>query len=944
MYTKLIWLFYLVLVLSMAGNVSADLVGYWKFDEGSGNQAYDSSGYGNDGTIYGIPNWVDGWVSTALDFDGNTNYVEIPHNESLSMTDQITVAAWTNMRTGSSGNKLIVSKGGFGNISYELSEENGSVILLLATSIEGCDPDSPPADEWHHIAATFDGTIYKCYIDGELSGEKDLGYAGTIRENELPVNIGRRSTGGRFFDGMIDEVMIYNHALSGDEIHKVVTDLGGFRHALKPDPADGAFISNSWTALSWQPGYFAVSHDVYMGDNYDDVANGTGETFRGNLDLNTTFFIAGIPGYAFPDGLVPGTTYYWRIDEVNNADLNSLWKGDVWSFTVPSKTADNPDPADGAEFVDLDAVLSWMPGYYAELHTVYIGNDFDDVNDATGGVSGEFTTYTPGELELGKVYYWRVDELDGTNTYKGDVWSFKTIPVIAINDPNLMGWWKFDEGQSQNALDWSGHGKHATLMGGPTWIAGYDGGGLKLDGYNDYVVLPIGWVINSLSSATFTTWVNFSNAGDRWQRIFDFGSGMETYISLCPKTGIDGPMRLAMTTSGAWGESHLDAPTPLASGWYHVSVVVTSTDMKLYLDGVVVASGSTSVALSDLGRTENNWLGRSQYLVDGYFNGSLDDFRIYDYALSTDEIVMTMRGDPMLAWGANPADGTSPDIQVALPLSWSAGEKASQHDVYFGTDADDVDNANKDTPDIYRGRQDGTSYTPPEGVEWGGGPYFWRIDELNTDETMSRGKIWSFSVADFILVDDFEDYDIGNNEIWWSWKDGLGYVAHDNEPAYPGNGTGSAVGDGTTLSYCEETIVHGGGKSMPYFYDNNKQGYSYYSQAELTLDYPRDWTEQNVNELIIWFRGVVSNDAERLYVSLSNRTGAPVVIYHDDPAATQAGAWTEWVIPLQDFADQDIDLTDVNAIAIGVGTKGNITSPGGVGEMFFDDIRLYRLR
>jgi hypothetical protein len=129
---------------------------------------------------------------------------------------------------------------------------------------------------------------------------------------------------------------------------------------------------------------------------------------------------------------------------------------------------------------------------------------------------------------------------------------------------------------------------------------------------------------------------------------------------------------------------------------------------------------------------------------------------------------------------------------------------------------------------------------------------------------------------------------------------------------------------------------------MPYFYDNNKQGYSYYSQAELTLDYPRDWTEQDVNELIIWFRGIVSNDAERLYVSLSNRASGPVVIYHDDPAATQTGAWTEWVIRLQDFADQGIDLTDVNAISIGVGTQGNTTIAGGAGKIYIDDIRLYR--
>jgi hypothetical protein len=612
MHTKLIWLFCFVLMLSTAGNVSADLVGYWKFDEGSGNKAYDSSGYGNDGTIYGIPHWVAGRVDTALYFDGYTSSVEIPNSESLSMTEQITIEAWTNMRTGSSGGGSIVSKSNFLDVTYSLQEVNGGEIIWSAGG--GCYSESPPAGEWHHITATYDGSISRCYVDGVLRDEGEL--ARTIRENELPVTIGVS------FDGMIDEVKIYDHALSGDDVHKIVRDLGGFRKAAKPNPADGAFNPNLWVALSWLAGEFAVSHDIYMGDNYEDVASGTSDTFRGNLELNTAFFIAGIQGYAFPDGLVRGTTYYWRVDEVNDADPDSPWKGDVWSFIVPFQTAYGPDPVDGAEFVDLDAGLSWMPGYDAEWHTVYIGDNYDDVNNAADGPLQRPLTYNPGTLELGKVYYWRVDEIGSSGTYKG--------------------------------------------------------------------------------------------------------------------------------------------------------------------------------------------------------------------------------------------------------------------------------------------------------------------------------AIWSFTTTDYIVVDDFEDYDIGNNEIWWSWKDGLGYTAHDNEPAYPGNGTGSAVGDETTWSYTEETIVHGGKQSMPMLYDNNKRGYSYYSEAELTLDYPRDWTEQGVDELIIWFRGIVSNDAELLYVSISNRTGAPAVIYYDDPAATQIRTWTEWAIRLQDFADQGIDLTDVNAIAIGVGTQGNVITPGGAGKIYIDDIRLYR--
>jgi hypothetical protein len=191
-------------------------------------------------------------------------------------------------------------------------------------------------------------------------------------------------------------------------------------------------------------------------------------------------------------------------------------------------------------------------------------------------------------------------------------------------------------------------------------------------------------------------------------------------------------------------------------------------------------------------------------------------------------------------------------------------------------------------------------------------------------------------------VDDFEDYDVGNKEIWWVWKDGLGYVAHDNEPAYLGNGTGSAVGDETTMSYMEEKIVHGGGKSMPVLYDNNKQSKAYYSEVERTLDYPRDWTEEGVGVLTIWFRGRADNDTEPLYVAISNSTGDPAIVEHDDPAAALLEVWTKWEIPLQTFVDKGIILTDVDRIALGLGTRGNLTIPGGAGKMYFDDIRLDR--
>jgi hypothetical protein len=679
-----------------------------------------------------------------------------------------------------------------------------------------------------------------------------------------------------------------------------------------PSPLNGAVLASTWVTLGWRAGEFAVSHDVYLGDNFDDVNEATrdSDVFRSNQTL--TFYVAGFPGYAYPDGLVPGTTYYWRIDEVNAPPDEAVYKGKVWSFSIPSKSAYSPVPADGAEFVPTDATFIWTPGFGAKLHTVYMGEDFDTINEATGGAPRGVANYTPGQLQLAKTYYWRVDEFDGAATYKGEVWSF--------------------------------------------------------------------------------------------------------------------------TTEGA----------------------VT---------------------------------------------------------------------------GPNPADGAV-DVSPTLPLTWTAGAVAASHEVYFGTDADAVKNATKSSPE-YKGPKalGEESYDPGKLALTS--TYYWRIDEVNgvNPDSPWAGNVWSFTTGDFFIIDDFEAYDTGDNQIWYAWHDGLGYGSPGTADYFAGNGTGAAVGDENTASYTEETIVHGGGKSMPVAYDNNKQGFSKYSEVELKLGAVRDWTAEGITELSLWFRGypayvgsfaegptgtytmtasgadiwavngveadefhfaykmlsgagsivakvnsvqntnawakagvmiretlnpdsahammvvtpgsgvsfqrrpgtdqtsldtttaaitapywvklersmsgvftashsangstwtvqgtetigmgasvyiglavtshdtaltcqavftnvtttgsvsgqwahqdigVLSNAAEPLYVAVSNSAGNPAIVVNDDPAAAQISAWTEWVIPLQTFADKGITLTNVDRIAIGLGTRGNTTVAGGSGKMYFDDIRLNR--
>ena len=281
-------------------------------------------------------------------------------------------------------------------------------------------------------------------------------------------------------------------------------------------------------------------------------------------------------------------------------------------------------------------------------------------------------------------------------------------------------------------------------------------------------------------------------------------------------------------------------------------------------NGSMDIAGGVLVLTSEEDKTEqikeyvqNGWitaygLKSGELTTDGLLALVQMDYNVTNPGMTT---IWAIAVNPVQARAPIPKDGEIVGIADATSLGWTAGQTAARHDLYFGDNFEDVNAA--DTTDaigIYQGRQDVSGYIFPQALEWGT-TYCWRIDEIEADNTMHIGPVWSFTIADYLLVDDFEDYDTGENQIWYAWKDGFGYGTPEAPPFFAGNGTGSAVGDETTDSYTEETIVHEGGQAMPYFYDNNKQDSLNYSEIQMTLSYPRGWTEQGVGVLSLWFRG-----------------------------------------------------------------------------------------
>lgn len=211
-----------VLLAGIPTAAHATLIASWGFDESSGTTAFDSAG-GNDGTIYGATR-ADGILGGALDFDGVNDYVDCGNNDSLDITDELTISAWIkrpDFRTygvivgKTNGNSVTA---GYGLFSYK----EGLEFTFYSRGWQRTTPRvAVTANQWHHVAGTFNGNILYLYVDGEQRAS--LTYHGDITPaSRYPLQIAYwRSQNPHSFDGLIDEVRIYDVALSPAEIREL---------------------------------------------------------------------------------------------------------------------------------------------------------------------------------------------------------------------------------------------------------------------------------------------------------------------------------------------------------------------------------------------------------------------------------------------------------------------------------------------------------------------------------------------------------------------------------------------------------------------------------------------------------------------------------------------------------------------------------------------------
>jgi|GEM_PF-2831931 len=693
-----------------------------------------------------------------------------------------------------------------------------------------------------------------------------------------------------------------------------------------------------------------------------------GEVYVDNFSVTNTWpigdeflvYSGDVNSYTPPGNLDFGKTYYWRVDEVNDACSASPWKGYLWYFTTESGKAYSPDPEDHAGFKpEAGITLGWTSSCLAASGDyLYFGTDFDDVNE--GDISVRFgPKFTPshvtGALAYATKYYWKVNSIGGSK--EGDVWSFQTdgYPLMyyefeGVIDANIT-----DLPDANFITDSTGnvkfriHHNHSELgeseirydVGNPLYnVPGTSAHFIHTEpndnedeGVGSYLSRScFGPDLLDLDGPEYTieAWVRRDGPavgvrdGNLPGTIIRKGSGSYGL-------GIDDDGAVKFMHVGEHISSEMSLSRIGIGEWHHIAAVFDACDSpqneKLYIDGLVVADNNvvTRNPQDDYG---NDVVCIGAYLdqdasaghIGNYFNGAIDELRVVNQALTANEFLI--RGDLGKAWLPRPSHYAT-EIPYDTGLQWLSGDWADRHDVYFGTSYDDVNDADTTTAVIYKGPQVNNDYDP--GDLYLETTYYWRIDEVDDSNGYRwKGNVWRFTTANYIIIDDFESYTC-DNDMYTKWID------------WYYNGTGS-----TLLLSASGDPTHTGDKSMLYSYNNFSS--PYYSEAERVLSPTKDWpTELRLVQL--FFYGKSTNSAgstEQLHLifkdSDSNSAGAA---YGDQEGESmsdvQVEDWTEWKIPLSTFSD--VNLGSVASVFINFGQSGGST-PGGTGLVFFDDIRV----
>lgn len=565
-----------------------------------------------------------------------------------------------------------------------------------------------------------------------------------------------------------------------------------------PTPANGARGVALDVTLGWTAGVGAVSHDVYFGTDQTAVQNAT---------ITDAAYKTRQAGTTYSPGPLQGnTTYYWRIDEVSPGGST---KGPVWNFkTVPGQ-ATNPDPMHQDTGIALDVTMSWTVGAGAVSHDVYFGTVEAVVLNATTATVGIYkgnradNSWQPPDLLAGMTtYYWRIDEVgapvDGTT--KGLVWQFTTgagqaaVPIAPPNGAtgvalNPILTWHAGAGAASHDIYFGN--SQSTVQSATTASTEYQGN--QLLGVESFSVIgPLAgntnyyWRIDELDAANHVT------KGSIWQ--FKTGAGLASNPTPAHLAeGIDVNADLSWT-AGSGALSH------------NVYFGTNAADVGSDTPPPAVSKGNQTATTYDpgllIGGTTYYWR------IDEVGPGATVKGTVWQFKTGAGQAAVPI----------NPANGAS-GVVLNPTLTWQAGGGAASHDVYFGTSQSNVSNATTASAE-YQGNQPfGDESFSPIGPLAGNTNYYWRIDELDAANHVTKGSVWQFRTGTGQASaptpeDGAAGIDINAN---LSWTAGSAATSHDvylgtNEAAVTNatHGSPEFKGNQTATTYDPAEFTPGG--------------------------------------------------------------------------------------------------------------------------------------
>ncbi len=435
---------------------------------------------------------------------------------------------------------------------------------------------------------------------------------------------------------------------------------------------------------------------------------------------------------------------------------------------------------------------------------------------------------------------------------------------------------------------------------------------MSFDGNKDYVLVGDKSELEQ-QEFTLSFWAQLDNPSGSTQggiaKGWIFGSAAEYSYRLDFHNGnarpsITNTSNTSFIISGSIGDTD----------WHMWSMTAGGGTLTLYKDGAFVNSAGYT---GTIGYTKSN----NDFVIGARdngtyaFDGIIDDVRFYNRVLSDEEIWQVYQPDlGPKASNPNPFD-KSVVVTTNTVLSWSSGKDANSHDVYFGTDFNDVNDANRSNPlGVLVGQDHSTTtYDPPGFLELNT-TYHWRIDEVN-EPNIWKGTVWSFTILPYFVEEDFDSY-ADNNSLRDVWD----------------NGSSSA-------EVSSETAIAVDGNSMKYQYKNDQA--PYYSEvyadiADLGIGNP-DWSGIGAEALVLRFYGDSTNPVgEEMYVKLTDGDISPGTgtVAYSNMKDVRAQQWNTWSIPLTEF--NGVNLANVAGITIGFGFGYGHT--GNAGTVYFDEI------